>query len=146
MNAQDIMVGDWVRLRYKHWVTNEEVVKDFKVSQVRKTWDGDELYAWCSESGNMGPLSMIEPIPLTPEILEKNGFKKTKVGYFWREILSGYMGQTVSVTTPSEIRYEEGHLEVSNQHIGRIFYGSSKYVHELQHTLHICGIEKTIEL
>lgn len=92
-------------------------------------------------------LDYLDPIPLTPEILEKNGFKRAKYGYEWKEYIGGYMGQTTSSTTPIEIMYyDEGHCVVSNPHIGRMFQGSIDSVHELQHTLRICEITKKIQI
>ena len=125
------MVGDWVRLRYKHWVTNEEVVKDFKVSQIRKAWDGNELDAWCSESGNMGKVSLLEPIPLTLEILEKNGFGE----YEYNEVYGDEIEVEVNL---NEWPIDEGSCPGFSSRI--------QYVHELQHVLRLCGIEKEIIL
>ena len=84
----------------------------------------------------------IKPIPLTLEILEKNGFEK--------EIVNGDTYFTLDDIV-LENNYEFGF------YFGR-FYGDSedgfvfvdtiaiKYVHQLQHLLHLCGIDKEIEL
>ena len=143
MKANELMIGDWARLRYKHWVTNEEVVKDFKVSQVRKAWDGDELDAWCSESGNMGKVSRLEPIPLTPEILEKNGFDVSDpevAQYHFKED-----GQRMHFSLRRMYDSKTGEAD------GYSFFAFNVlslvvYVHDLQHALRLCGIEKEIEL
>jgi hypothetical protein len=85
------------------------------------------------------------PIPLTPEILEKNGFKKAT---------------QISDTEPFDID-EEGNKHYS---YSTTFWGwwqpdnifcipanglgwlNIKYVHQLQHALRLCGIEKEIIL
>lgn len=136
MRSEDIMMGDWVRLRYKHWGTNEEVVKDFKVSQIRKAWDGNELDAWCSESGNMGKVSRLEPIPITSEILEKNGFsttKKFRTYYYHQSGVYISVGMWGRITVSSEGNRFGNRMNIDCQ-----------YVHELQHALRLCGITKEI--
>lgn len=88
----------------------------------------------------------IRPIPITPEILEKNGFKEWEHGYMWKERI-GIGGQTVSASSPIEIIvYEGGHSFVSNPHDGKEYQGSIDYIHELQHALRLCGIKKEIKI
>jgi hypothetical protein len=90
--------------------------------------------------------SEIDPIPLTPEILEKNRFKSWEHGYIWKERI-GMGGQTTSATSPIEIIIYEGcHSVIMNPHDGIDFQGSIDTVHELQHALRLCKIDKTIEL
>ena len=89
----------------------------------------------------------INPIPLTLEILEKNGFIKSN---------------SVSDIPPLD-KDEDGNMYYSfkgeNKFWGwwqpdNIFFIPAnamgnieiRYVHELQHALRICGIDKTIEL
>ena len=103
MKANELMIGDWVI-----GCSGEP----FKIGIV----DPDFLY-W----------NEIQPIPLTPEILEKNGFICD--GWSWwyldfRIVLSTSKG--VSVVCGRQKRFE--------------------FVHELQHALRLCGIEKEIEL
>ena len=70
---------------------------------------------------------VIEPIPLTPEILEKNGWTRDELCNEWFiHYGPNLFGKCPEVT---------------------IFDGVSiKYVHELQHALRLCGIDKQIEL
>lgn len=132
-------MGDWVRLRYKHWQTHEEIVKDFRVYQIVE--HGSRRYAWSKESGNMDMVTKIEPIPLTPEILLKNGFVRSEK----------------SSRKPYQIRNCSTYISiVSGRLNARLIKGNGKpmnavqvdcrYVHELQHALRLCGIEKEIEL
>lgn len=80
MRANEIMLGDWLRVRYKHFETSEEIIKDFRVTELT-TLDkraDSVVYAWgkCDDgqyTRNMGRVEQPEPIPITPEILEKNG-------------------------------------------------------------------------
>ena len=79
-------------------------------------------------------LKRCEPIPLSPEILEKNGFvpyEEDEESFhdencvFLKQSLGGY-----------------GVCIDKNRTISGLFH----YVHELQHALRLCGIEKEIVL
>lgn len=91
---------------------------------------------------------IVEPIPLTPEILEKNGFKNTSVVTIgtrkmrWvsddtRTEITIWMDDTLPMEIVKNVYYED---EVSYT------LPFPATVHELQHTLRLCGIEKEIEL
>ena len=91
--------------------------------------------------------SEIEPIPITPEILEKNGFKKTDVrmivGTLTHYVIGDdYFAFAVHEQTDSIWEVEYVNLEVSFPTV-RVFVG---YIHELQHALRLCGIEKEVVL
>ena len=92
--------------------------------------------------------SWIEPIPLTPEILEKNGFK-THIPENHLETV--YACQDVSNAVADELYalwpYQDGSfyllLRVNGKDMVRI---DVHYIHQLQHALRLCGIDKNIEL
>ena len=115
MEANELMVGDWVK------IPNTKVKHEF--------WRiGLDLMQGI-EDGIIEP----EPVPLTPEILEKNGFVKHETWDEWEHYTDRiFIDFTLLVD-------EDGfHLDIPNARI--------KYVHELQHALRLCGIEKEIEL
>lgn len=108
--------------------------------------------------GSLALSSSVEPIPLTAEILEKNGFRQDKKCPFVYEtddedvIIDLYdpdpnarlskkedydkmVGVRLSPSPPYGFRYW-----------GRSLMIRANYVHELQHALRICGIEKEIVL
>ncbi len=107
MKANELMLGDWVLDTYTNKPMRIEVI-----------------------SRDMG--EGLEPIPLTAEILEKNGFIYNEIPFVqgWEQygltLITGgdgfriSCGQNVSMTIDS--------------------------VHELQHALRLCGIDKEIEL
>ena len=77
----------------------------------------------------------LEPIQLTDEILEKNGFEKDRdYGYFIGQSNSGYY-----------IYFNNNHLFIQAGY-DAIEFAWCEYVHELQHALKLCGITKSIKL
>lgn len=87
----------------------------------------------------------IKPIPITPEILEKNGFKG-----------DGYAILILDEQTYLDYYYYEHRLQKhwcgvdeweNHSKVNDItFKCNCYYVHELQHALRLCGIEKEIVL
>ena len=114
MKPTELMIGDWVR---------------FKGSDL-----AHQVYAIAGKSikvdkGNWFAASTFEPIPLTAEILERNGIRY-QYGMPW------YQGGADGVF---EFRYrsDDDSTEVRKP---------VRYVHQLQHILKDCGIEKEVEL
>ena len=85
-------------------------------------------------------LAYLEPIEITPEILEKNGFYEDGDGVYGDDnsyFIPIYSSGFDTGTWETHIEPTEG--------IGD-FYGELKYVHQLQNALTLCGINKEIEL
>ena len=149
MKATDLMIGDWVELRYTHYLTKEEVVKVVKVDQIRKyDKDSEHYQAWSKEIGNLGDVEYLFPIPLTAEILDKNGFKDVDIvvvearKLVWvseegRTEIIIWLDDTMPMVIVKNFDLEE---EVS------YFLPYPRSVNRLQHTLRLCGIDKQIEL
>lgn len=134
MNANELMIGDWVALRYKSDDLEVDLCKTFRVTQLRN--EHGYLCAWSKFSGNMGDVERLEPIPITPEILEKNGWSSRMNGtgefYLERPLLDA------AILTKTVIGFQMNH--------GPFLGLPIHYVHELQHALRLCGIEKEIVL
>lgn len=75
----------------------------------------------------------IVPIPLTPEILEKNGISKT----YESDEYAVYKGEGFNVT---EYYTELWEFEIRRNRL------TIRNVHQLQHAMRLAGIEKEIEL
>lgn len=73
----------------------------------------------------------IQPIPLSPEILTKNGFTLTKSGDFYKLIDSNYDWSVEISNNDNRIGYVSGDGNVTKRF---------NYVHELQHALRLCGL------
>ena len=93
----------------------------------------------------------LEPIPITPKILEKNGFKLKEEG----ETYSEYVSVWDEISIISFAFYKETLCGVDTLlecelgfagGLDRIHHCHIKYVHQLQHALRLCGIKKEITL
>lgn len=127
MTANELMVGDWV-------LWKDKPVQIARVSGVVYSFGHiDVTLAHCG-SGVLEThdIKSISPIPLTTEILEKNEidtvFKTRYKGF--------YLEYHAEVGMIMLYVYNNG----SFQPTGVGF----KYVHELQHALRLCGIDKEI--
>lgn len=121
MKTTELMIFDWVN--YKR-----EPIRIWEIDEPNDTVNTEQ-------DGYNGirciNIDEIEPIGITSEILEKNGFERIDDEYdAW------YLG-----------RFE---LKVLEPHLGEDEYECLnviiKYVHELQHALKLYKIEKDIEL
>lgn len=136
VKENEIQIGDWLRSRY---VDNSGalVVKDFRVDQLIRDYTLEMVVY--SDLGSMGYASHIEPIPITPEILEKNGWVKFQVFYRLKIDKEQYMEYYPHKGRLERIYdHKDGWHEVVFTVIGL------HYVHLIQHALQLCGIEKEI--
>jgi hypothetical protein len=113
MKANELMIGDWVY--------NKNIAKPMQIYPMIFPQMFRSNPNATTEDYN------IFPIPLTPEILEKNGFLNDGVSFWYldfRIVLSTSKG--VSLVCGRQKRFE--------------------YVHELQHALRLAGIDKDIKV
>ena len=129
LSCKDLMIGDWVKVKYPQ--------KQVKVKEIKQSC----IYT----EGNGYEYSEIESIPLTPEILEKNGFIRDMFYGEWQFDLDTFpFNFPFSVVQRENNSWYLGREEIGIAHNREII--DISYVHELQHALRLCGIEKTIEL
>ena len=79
----------------------------------------------------------IEPIPLTAEILEKNGFVGELCSNGIDYVSEEYKLRIICKTNDVGWTIYANHFGLDKKDV---------FVHELQHALRLCGIEKEIEL
>lgn len=119
LSSKDLMVGDWVMLQGKPYMI-------------------DMLNGY--QESSMG----VEPIPLTPEILEKNGFEKAEN----IQLYNYYLGIDSRVSLHDfafDINSSNTwHVHIDDEDYCSIANCELTYVHELQHALKLCGIDKEI--
>ena len=143
MKADELMVGDWVYGCTDPYDQDEEQ-KKYPVKVIRIDAYGDIMTE--GENPFTEPYEdewwNLEPIPLTPEILEKNFgvVERSSDGYSCvinRELLLAFHLEAtldIWIAQPSDWPHLTYSLPLP------------RYVHELQHALRICGIEKEIVL
>ena len=135
MKAEELMIGDWVKTNHSCGKLSCDIKSSIaRVSEIGFS-NSDGMYV--SFVGIKGRYydDEIEPILLTEEILEKNGFKKNNFNQY--VLGKSYLGE--------EIYYEIGFIQLRypNSYYSILSCG---YVHEFQHMLKIFGIEKEIVL
>lgn len=131
MNADELMIGDFVRAIYSQ--------KIIKIREIKQSciYTNDNGYRY----------SEIEPIPPTTEILEKNGFKRNNpYNYIYKDDYCEVCVSVVSKVKIDNIDLEEPPINVSIK--GALFDINMiiSAIHELQQVLRLCGIEKEIIL
>lgn len=127
MKPEDLMIGDWVNV----------FDSPKQIEGIRKFRNGDEIVYYDGDNGNF--IKSVTPIPLTPEILDKNGFNKlTEPPYitYYELGLNEYMNKVLWYKGSIAIGYEGDN----------VYLCDCEYVHELQHALKDNGIEKEIVL
>ena len=130
------MVGDWV---IPH-IYDSKLEPSKIVGIHYNSYKGKDHVNWVDcEVWDELSMDDIEPIPLTPEILEKNGFeyKEGETGMCGVEIAPCYLRDDV----PFEVFCDGEPFAIWFKEPINI-----KYVHQLQHALRLCGIEKEITL
>ena len=130
MKITELMIGDWVKCptfgNYQRVTAIDGL--DNEVETTSDLYDAEE----------------VSPIRLTPEILEQNGF-----GYIEADKISGithyYLGERQFC---SNMNLHVGSNDKGDYWLNYISFSvyAIRNVHELQHALRICGIEKEILL
>lgn len=128
------MVGDWVMvndIEHAHPLQVAEIFNKCGAYYATLYWDG--------MPDNVNPevltadVDKVLPIPLTPEILKKNGFEKWDDGWcIYDQENTGI--EIAWLGTILKIRGQCGNLELHD----------IMYVHQLQHALRLCGITREI--
>ena len=128
MKATELMIGDWVC--YKGRTQIPARVLSFNNQTIK--FDSGTPQDWMSTIENF------EPIPLTKEILEKNGFcSLPNVGYVMEE----HENEIIYDLWDHKLRILKNREQILN-----LEYFNEMCVHELQHALLLAGVEKKIEL
>ena len=113
MKATDLMIGDWVCLRDDVQYESPMKVDGILVHNI--SLEGEGFLGDADE--------IIRPIPLTAEIMEKNGFDRYYESNFY-SLLNGF-----------NVAIADEHYITSAFNVAITVY----YVHELQRALRLCG-------
>lgn len=137
MKASDLMIGDLVH------IAGYIEPRAHSITAIKPDEFGD-YFALLDEDDVWWDITCLAPIPITPEILEENGFEKGIGSDIYGIVVgdcclhyyfTGRLEKTLHVTIFSP-----------DDRILHIWTIPAKYVHELQNALRLCKIEKEIEL
>lgn len=125
LKISDLSVGDWIEIDHEDygWQPAQiNVCGDLGIGAYFKDIDPEEEYD-CT-------LSQARPIPITPEILEANGFEEDCGVWYNSDLLMEFE------------QYKDGWDRTVNCGEYSVYF--IKYVHQLQHALRLAGVEKEI--
>ena len=136
MKAKDLMIG--ASVNYRGQIINVTSLYD-KGGSNEVGWSNKER-VWVNADN-------VEPIPLTPEILEKNGFVANKrvYPYPYYEYTNEEDKLKVGFTFPHGNRtsYKDPWVYIDSENVF-VEHLPCVFVHQLQHAFRLCGIEKEI--
>lgn len=155
MKTTDLILGSYVKVKPSGMIIKVAAIHQKKVG-----------YHSCQSKLEWVRRDLIEPIPLTPEILEKNGFERRddlvvddnflpfilerldtdecfEITVYWRDSYSN--GAADAFNEVSWDEYWKLHI-LSGPSLYEYETGNCIYVHELQHALKDCKIKKKIKL
>ncbi len=133
IKISDLSIGDWVEIDGE---PAKALCLRIAGGLIFKGVSG-QMYRCC---GGMD----FKPIPLTPEILEKNGFVDYEVGKGWYVLnvaddLRVWLHRNSHDWTFQLMKWSP----LSTHEIGKVFI---KHTHQLQHALRLAGVGKEIEV
>ena len=144
MKCKELMVGDWISDKYGY------ILQIIAVGNRYASFEDDE--------GNLCQIddkyNQPEPISLTPEILEKNGFNsETFLTAEWEKevyfkefpgcvVEPDDLGKYIFGTTIywNKTDGDGSPIDWGTMYNSRIY--NLQYVHELQHALRLCGLDE----
>ena len=130
MKANELMIGDWVLVKEKP-IQVEDIVPE----GINTEW-----IAGCEYGGCIGE-DEIRPIPITKELLEKNGFELDEV--IKEYCIYNGIDNRVSIHNDKEYMnsVNEWHVHIDSEDYCTIAHCELTYLHELQHLLKLCNID-----
>lgn len=133
MKPNELMIGDWVYYKGKEQMPSRVI----SIGGNSIKFDNGTPQDWMSDAKNF------TPIPLTEEILEKIGFLEF-MPHNWQIVIDDTM---------IELREPEHNMAIwldwekhDTGTYASYMLPAPNCVHELQHALRLCNIEKEIEL
>ena len=120
MKATELMIGDYVLVKPSMMLIKVAAVHHKKVG-----------YHAVTHKLNWVRMDLEEPIPLTAEILERNGFEYTDAwAEWWHRSEDGFGSDfQLSITESGFSMKDIGNAKIN-------------FVHQLQHALRLCGLDE----
>ena len=136
LRVQDLQVGSWVMIDVNSCVDDEYDprigTQDYQPFKI-------ESGEWLDHIDDTG--SPVLPIPITKEILEKNGFEREELITLYNH----YTGIDNKVSLNDDFYYMKSRnmwtVHIDSEDYRTIAHCELTYLHELQHLLRICKID-----
>lgn len=138
IKVTELMINDWVSINGSNYK-----VKDIKKNGVIKLYEDTQWGEHEIDFNTDSIEAFLQPIPVTKEILEKNGFKKDNIET-WRYHLNDGNDWFI-YDSDNCILYRKEYNDIK-EYYDYFELFQLKYVHEFQHALKLCKIEKEIIL
>lgn len=138
ISVSDLSIGDWVQARMVKWDYDDlDITPPMRVAEI----SSDEVILQLGSVKHYAFVDDLQPIPITAEVLEKNGLEYVDDGndaviflccdMFWARLCVGDTFWQVGIH--SEDRLDAVVCDV-------------KHIHELQHALRLAKVGKEIVL
>jgi hypothetical protein len=147
MKVEDLMIGDWVE------VTNSDHLKYVQVGAIFDDSILTQEAEYESEEININDL---QPIQLTEEILHNNGFKNDVIAQKSIIVEGASNFSVILISEDNRITinnideylnsFNKWNIHIDTEDMRTLCTVEITYVHELQHILKFCKIEKEIVL
>lgn len=157
LKVTDLMVGDWVKLHYDiNYKTGESLYTNVRITSINE----DGTINVSMHDGDGWDADLINPIPITKELLEKNGFEVRNRNEGGRDFITsrgvidngksivkmhnhaGYIHTSEKWDVGINIILDPNRLDpIGNIINSTIAYCELTYLHELQHLLKLCNID-----
>lgn len=143
IHANELMVGDYLRVNRGGLCIKKGTIVEVRGIDADRRFDNHTGCASChplddNQFGGGIWCDYLDPIPLTPEILEKN----------FQEFLPGinlmYQLKGPYCATNEDGQWVFGLVKVDGENSARYPLVKISFVHQLQNALRLCGIEKEI--
>ena len=135
MKPEDLMLGDYIQVEFND--SEKQIVQVDKLSLIGIYSEGSYLTG-----------AKLTPIEITEEFLFKNGFTFDVTDIYYH--LEYYIDEDNKITIVFDKHKNlvnsnnNCFIHIDNSDCDTIFNGELSYVHELQHVLKYCKIEKQI--
>ena len=139
MKCKELMVGDLVADSRGLPMVITNVDNDYAYAHnYRDFWKGCEF-----DNDDEPPI----PIPVTPEILEKNGWCLNPILKCYSDVPSWlYEEDETNLVLQFSTKQYGGLLNIFDErrirNLSNFIWKNTLYVHELQHVLRLCGLNK----
>ena len=154
MKANELMIGDWVNFYSKHIGYGVGVIAGIEPREGSFEPSTFSVFQYVSADADIKTNAFygirrdaIEPIPLTETILKENGWTDWHDNSTIARSCSFSIDEHTSICFQQIIGSQEIYTQISHCGAGSFELRKFlKYVHELQHALRFCGIEKEISI